>query len=254
MPQSVEEFARTVKSHLKTEVQREIQDGHAFFRTWYAGTLTRDQLGAFFQNAYFECFYALRALGRLLSLTPNRDAFRIISQNLADELGNGNVEHNHADLILRLAAFYGRPLGRVLEEGPVVPLVTLWSETACKYAERSFAAGLAGGTYFECAIPPRFAQQRKALIEHYGVELARLAWYDQHLSLEEAEAAGGKNITDAAVPGYGGDDVHVERQVALIATLARSTEEQQLALQAVSAVCDAKIKYYLQMNEIIGGA
>jgi hypothetical protein len=72
--------------------------------------------------------------------------------------------------------------------------------------------------------------------------------------MEAAEAAGGKSITEASVPGYGGDDVHVERQVGRIATFARSAEEQYLVLQAISAICDAKIKYYCQVNEMIAGA
>jgi pyrroloquinoline quinone (PQQ) biosynthesis protein C len=254
MAQSVEEFTRTVRSRLQDEVRREVQDGHDFFRKWYAGKLTRDQIGAFYQTIYFEACHAGRLLCRLLMVAPNRDAFNVIGQNMGEELGAGRIENSHPELILRLAARYGRPIGRVLEEGPVAPLATLWPDTGLQYAERSFAAGLSSFTYIEAGVPSRHAQQRKALVEHYGAERAQLEFHDQHLSLEAAESAGGKNITDASVPGYGGDDVHVERQVQHIAAFARSAEDQQLVLQCISATCDAKIKYYCQCNELIAGA
>lgn len=254
MTHSIEEFTRIVRARLKDEVQREVKDGHAFFRTWYAGKLTLDQIGAFYQTIYFEALHAGRLLGRLLSVAPNRDAFNVVAQNMGEELGAGHIENSHPELILRLAGRYGRSISRALEEGPVAPLATLWPETGIKYAARSFAAGLASFTYIEAGVPSRHAQQRRALVQHYGAEPALLAFHDQHLSMDAAESAGGTNITDASVPGYGGDDVHVERQVGHIATFARSTEEQHLVLQAISAICDAKIKYYCQVNELIAGA
>ncbi len=254
MSHSVEEFTRIIRSRLQDEARREVQDGHDFFRTWYAGKLTRDQVGAFFQTIYFEALHGVMALARVLSVAPSRDAFNVVAQNMGEELGSGRIENNHPELILRMAARYGRTISRIVEEGPVAPLATLWPETSMKYADRSFAAGLASITYIEASVPSRHAQQRKAMVEHYGAEPGLLAFYDQHLSMEAAEAAGGKNITDAAVPGYGGDDVHVERQVGTIATYARGPEEQHLVLQAISAICDAKIKYYHQVNKIIAGA
>ena len=254
MTQSVEEFTRIIRSRLRDEVQREVRDGHAFFRKWYAGKLTLDQIGAFYQTIYFEAIHAGRLLGRLMSVAPNRDAFNVIAQNMGEELGAGHIENSHPELILRLAGRYGRPIPRVLEEGPVAPLATLWPDIGIKYTDRSFAAGLSTFTYIEAGVPSRHAQQRRALVKHYGAEPALLAFHDQHLSMDAAEAAGGKNITDDAVPGYGGDDVHVERQVGRIATFARSAEEQQLVLQAISATCDAKIKYYCQVDEMVAGA
>lgn len=254
MTQSVAEFTSTLRSRLKDEWQRELQDGHAFFRTWYAGNLTREQVGAYCQTVYFEAFHAGRLLGRLLSVAPNRDGFNVVGANLGEEAGGLNIENSHPELILKLAAHYGRPTNQVLEEGPVAPLARHWPETGTKYADRSFAAGLACFTYHEVGIPARHVQLRRALVEHYGAPRVQLAYYDQHLSMEAAEEAGGKNITDPSVPGYGGDDVHVERQVGCIARVARSAEEQDLVLEAVSATCDAKIKYYLQLNELIAGA
>lgn len=254
MTQSVEDFTRTIRVRLHEEVRREVQDGHDFFRTWYAGKLTRDQVGAFYQTIYFEALHAGRLLGRLMSVAPNREAFNVVAQNVGEELGAGHVENSHPELILRLAGRYGRPIDRVLEEGPVAPLATLWPETGIEFADRSFAAGLASFTYIEAGVPSRHAQQRRALVEHYGAEPASLTFHDQHLSMEAAEAAGGKNITDASVPGYGGDDVHVERQVGHIAAFARTSEEQHLVLEAISAICDAKIKYYNQVNQIIASA
>lgn len=253
MTQSSEEFTRTVRSHLQVEVQREVRDGHDFFRKWYAGKLNHDKLGAFYQTVYFESCQAGRLLARLLMLAPDRDAFNVVGQNVAEELGAGNIENCHLELILKLAARYGRPIPRVLEEGPIAPLATLWGTTGLEYAERSFAAGLSCFTYIEAGVPARHSQQRKALVEHYGAERTQVAFHDQHLSLEAAEAAGGKNITDASVPGYGGDDVHVERQLAHVVRFARSEAEQKLVLQAISATCDAKIKYYNQCNELIAG-
>ncbi|HEY0195877.1 MAG TPA: iron-containing redox enzyme family protein [Kofleriaceae bacterium] len=253
MTQSPDEFARTVRAHLQVEVQREVRDGHAFFRKWYAGKLTLDQIGAFYQTVYFESCQAGRLLLRLLMLAPDRDVFNIIGQNVAEELGAGNIENCHLELILKLAGRYGRPIERVLEEGPIAPLATLWGSTGLEYAERSFPAGLSCFTYIEAGVPSRHSQQRKALVEHYGAQRSQVEFHDQHLSLEAAEASGGKNITDASVPGYGGDDVHVERQLAPIAKFARTAEEQQLVLQAISATCDAKIRYYNQVNELIAG-
>lgn len=235
-------------------MQREERDGHAFFRKWYAGKLTRDQIGAFYQTIYYEAVHAGRLLGRLLSVAPNRDAFNAVGQNLGEEGGSGDVQNSHPELILKLAARYGRPLSRVLEEGPIAPLATLWPETGIKYTDRCFSAGLVSFTYIETGVPSRHAQQRKALVEHYGAEPVQLGFHDQHLSLEAAEASGGKNITDAAVPGYGGDDVHVERQVGLVAANARTADERALVLEAISATCDAKIKYYNQVDELIAGA
>jgi pyrroloquinoline quinone (PQQ) biosynthesis protein C len=251
MTQSVDEFTRVVRSRLQDEVQREIRDGHAFFRRFYAGTLTLDQVGAFYQTVYFESLHAGRLLGRILSMAPNRDAFNVVARNFCEEMAGGDIEHSHPELVLGIAARYGRSNSRVLEEGPVAPLATLWPQTGIEFCDRSFAAGLASFTYIEAGVPSRHAQQRKALVEHYGAEPAQLTFHDQHLSMDAAEAAGGKNITDASVPGYGGDDVHVERQVAHIATFARSPEEQHLVLQTISAICDAKIKYYCQVNEMI---
>jgi len=254
MTQSVEEFTRTVRTRLRDEVQREVRDGHDFFRTWYAGKLTRDNIGAFYQTIYFESIHAGRLLGRILSVAPNRDAFNVVAQNMGEELGAGHIENSHPELILRIAGRYGRSIPRVLEEGPIASLAELWPQTGIDYAARSFAAGLASFTYIEAGVPSRHAQQRKALVEHYGAEPSLLTFHDQHLSLDAAAAAGGQNITDAQVPGYGGDDVHVERQVVHIATFARTAEDQQLVLEAISAICDAKIRYYQQCNEVIAGA
>lgn len=254
MTQSVEEFSRTIRSRLHDEVQREVQDGHSFFRKWYAGKLTREQVGAFYQTIYFEAMHAGRLLCKLLGTAPNREAFNVVGQNVAEELGAGQIENCHPELILRLAGRYGRPISRVLEEGPVAPLATLWPDVGLKYADRSFSAGLVTFTYIEAGVPARHSKQRRALVEHYGCEPASLGFHDQHLSLDAAEASGGKNITDEAIPGYGGDDVHVERQVGIVAANARTAEEQQLVLQALSATCDAKIKYYIQVDEIIAKA
>jgi pyrroloquinoline quinone (PQQ) biosynthesis protein C len=254
MTQSVEEFTRVIRARLQDEVRREVEEGHAFFRKWYAGKLTRDQIGAFYQTIYFEACHAGRLLCRLLMLAPGRDAFNVIGQNMGEELGAGQIENSHPELILRLAARYGRSIPRVLEEGPVAPLATLWPDTGLQFAEKSFAAGLVSFTYIEAGVPSRHSQQRRALVEHYGAEPANLGFHDQHLSLDAAEASGGKNITDASVPGYGGDDVHVERQVQHVAAHARTAEDQQLVLQSISATCDAKIRYYCQCNELIAGA
>lgn len=254
MTRSVEEFVRVMRSRLQEEVQREVRDGHGFFRKWYAGKLTRDHIGAFYQTIYFEAVHAGRLLGRLLSVAPDRDSFNVVCQNLGEEAGGGDIANSHPELILKLAARYGRPTSRVLEEGPVAPLATLWPDVGIRYADRSFSAGLASFTYIEAGVPSRHAQQRKALVEHYGAEPANLAFHDQHLSLEAAEESGGKNITDEAVPGYGGDDVHVERQAVRIAALARTDEDQQRVLESISATCDAKIKYYCQVDELIAGA
>lgn len=254
MSQSVDEFTRTIRARLQAEVPREVRDGHAFFRKWYAGKLTLDQIGAFYQTIYFEALHAGRLLGRLMSVAPNREAFNVVAQNVGEELGAGNIAHSHPELILGLAARYGRATPRVLEEGPVAPLATLWPEIGIKYADRSYSAGLVCFTYIEAGVPSRHSQQRKALVQYYGAETGQLAFHDQHLSMEAADAAGGKNITDDEVPGYGGDDVHVERQVSRVAKFARTDEEQQLVLQAISDTCDAKIKYYNQVNELVAGA
>ena len=130
---------------------------------------------------------------------------------------------------------------RKIEAHEVYPEIQAVYDQLRTLSFQSFLQGLAVLVTVEADLPKRHTHMRSALLAHYGVRAEDLKYYDEH------REGGGSSIQDGS--GYGGDDVHVAREVELLAKYARTEEERAKVLEAIATVFECRDRIVKSLNK-----
>jgi pyrroloquinoline-quinone synthase len=164
---------------------------HPFYLRWEAGTLDRDDLGAYAaQYRYFEAALPgfLRAVLDRLEPGPAMD---LIRGNLTDEESNPEP---HVVLFEGFAEAVGAV--ETAADGGTRQLL----DTYRNLTESSAAEGLAAVVAYEMQAPSIAASKADGLRRHYGIDPAGTKFWDLHASMDEAHARWGIEAVAALHP------------------------------------------------------
>jgi pyrroloquinoline-quinone synthase len=164
---------------------------HPFYRRWEAGTLDRDDLGAYAaQYRYFEAALPgfLRAVLDRLEPGPAMD---LIRSNLTDEESNPEP---HVVLFEGFAGAVGA-VDTAADKGTRGLL-----ETYRNLTESSAEEGLAAVVAYEMQAPSIAASKADGLRRHYGIDPAGTQFWDLHASMDEGHARWGIEAVAALNP------------------------------------------------------
>lgn len=206
-----------------------------FYNRFISGQLSRDELRAYYQRLYHECSYFVRLISLIHSQAPDRYSRELIARNIVEEYGQGTIENNHPYLAMKVGTCLGMSEKEIEDSGPTAEVEAYYGELF-GLARSSFIEGLAALCFHEADLPTRLSKMRKALLEHYGYKPEQLRYYDEHI-------AEGSSISDASLPGYGGDDVHVMRQVDCIERHAGTPAQKESVFEALRRTARARDVY-----------
>ena len=216
-----------------------------FFTKYANGELTEEALRDYYGVVYHECQYFVRCLSLIHAKAERKDAREIIAQNLCEEYANGEMCNNHPGLMLHFNASLGLD-PEVIEANQNPEIYKEWFATVWGMCQESFLEGLSMLCFHEHEVTTRFVAMRKALTTHYGAKDDDLRYFDEHIS------EGNEVIVDPKFPGYGGDDVHVARQLEVLVKYADSEESQQKVLDAIALAAEARTKLNQKFDESFG--
>lgn len=192
-----------------------------FFRKFVEGQLPREGLKEYYRHLYHECHHFVRFVSLVHAMADYKDARDFLARNLMDEFGHGKPGKDHPTLAMNIGRALGLS-GEEIEAHGLFPEVKAAFGKLQQLGLSSFLEGLTVLVVIEADLPLRHSAMREALTTHYGVDDAVLEYYHEHMANE-------------ANPGYGGDEVHVAREVDILAKYARTDEEQQKVRDAIAA-------------------
>lgn len=228
MALSTEAFTQKIYEQLGTLAQRQER---SFFGRFIQGQLSKPELQEYYRHLYHECTHFVRLVSAVHALAEEPDQRECLAMNLVEEYGFGKKGEDHPNLAKHIGVCVGVPEREIVEHG-VYPEVSGAFDRLRELAFSSFLEGLAILVTIEADLPIRHTMMRQALIEHYGLDPKDLRYYDEHRS--------GSDSSIKSDDGYGGDDVHVAREVALLAKYARTDEEQAKILRAIEVAFEAR--------------
>jgi pyrroloquinoline quinone (PQQ) biosynthesis protein C len=228
MPASPEQFEQDILAEL--EKHAEAQE-RGFFTEFIEGRLKRETLREYYKHLYHECTYFVRLVSAVHTFAEHRDQRLAIAQNFLEEYAFGEEGMDHPSLAMHIAKRFDWT-EEELEAHQVYPEVVRAYDRLRELALSSYLEGLAALVTVEADLPIRHTMMRQALIDHYGLDPADLRYYDEHRS------GGGSSVQDD--DGYGGDDVHVAREIAILAKYARTDEDQRRVKRAIAVTFEVR--------------
>lgn len=223
MPKSAEAFEEEIYN-LVGELTQEQEK--SFFRKLIEGQLTEDGLKGYYRHLYHECTHFVRLVSLVHSFAEERDQRETIAANFCEEYCNGQPGKNHPAMAMHVGVSLGLTEQEIEEHG-LLPEVKEAFEDVRQLAFGSFLEGLAVLTTIEFDLPLRHKIMRQALQNHYGLKDEDLEYYHEHME------DGG--VRDENMEGYGGDDVHVGRQVKVLTKYADTDEKQDAVRDAIKS-------------------
>jgi pyrroloquinoline quinone (PQQ) biosynthesis protein C len=196
-----------------------------FFQKLIAGELSRASLQEYYRHLYHECCAFVRLVSAVHVLAEEKDQREALGHNLVDEYGHGEAGMDHPSLAIRVGCAVGLTEDEILRHG-LYPELQAELDRVKALAQSSFLEGLAALVAIEADLPLRHKLMHEALTKRYGVNAKELRYYAEHMDGSDLAKAGGT---------YGGDDVHVGREVALIEKYATTPAEQARVLDAIRA-------------------
>lgn len=215
-----------------------------FFRKFVEGRLTRQSLQSYYKHLYHECCSFVRLVSAVHAFAEQRDQREALGHNLVDEYGHGERGMDHPSLAIRV----GRAVGlteQEIEEHGLFPEVAAEFEKLKALAFSSFIEGLAVLVTIEADLPIRHRLMHDALVQHYGVDAGELRYYAEHMQGSQVAKSGGS---------YGGDDVHVGREVALLEKYATTPQDRAKVLQAIRTAFEVRAKLIKVVDARCGDA
>lgn len=215
-----------------------------FFRKFVEGKLTREGLQGYYKHLYHECCGFVRLVSAVHALAEERDQREALGHNLVDEYGHGEKGMDHPALAIRV----GKAVGcreEDIEAHGLYPEVKAEFDRLKQLAFSSFIEGLAVLVAIEADLPMRHRLMHDALVQHYGVDAKELRYYAEHMMGSELQKAGGS---------YGGDDVHVGREVDLLAKYAVTDADKERVKNAIRTAFDVRARLVKAIDARCGAA
>ncbi len=240
MALSPKEFAKQIYASIDAQSRR--QD-RTFFGKFVEGKLSRDSLRGYYKHLYHECSTFVRLVSLVHAFAEERDQRETLAANFLEEYGKGAPGKDHPFLAMHVGTCFGLTEGEIEGSG-LLPEVREAFGRVRQVAMRSFIEGLAVLTTIEFDLPTRHSMMRNTLIHKYKINEKDLEYYMEHME--------GGGVKDGALPGYGGDDVHVARQVALLTKYAATDETQAAVLSAIDATFAMRATLVKALDEHFG--
>ena len=213
-----------------------------FFRKLIEGQVTKAGLREYYAHLYHECCSFVRLVSAVHAFAEERDQREALGHNLVDEYGHGEPGMDHPSLTLRISRSLGLTEDEVMAHG-LYPEVKAEFERLRALAFSSFLEGLAVLVTIEADLPIRHRIMRQALIERYGMKPEDLAYYAEHMDGSDSVKAGGS---------YGGDDVHVGREVKLLEKYATTEADREKVRAAIRTAFDVRNRLIRVLDERCG--
>lgn len=202
----------------------------AFFRKFAAGELSRAGLHEYYGHLYHECCAFVRLVSAVHVLAEEKDQREALGHNLVDEYGHGEPGMDHPSLAIRVGVALGLTEEAILKHC-LFPEVATELARIKKLAQSSFLEGLASLIAVEADLPLRHKVMFEALHKRYGVDAKELRYYAEHMDGSELAKAGGS---------YGGDDVHVGREIKLLEKYAVTDAERARVKDAIRTTFEVR--------------
>lgn len=242
MPLSPEDFEAAIYEDI---ADRAAAQERTFFHKFVEGQLSREGLKEYYRHLYHECTHFVRLVSGVHAMSEHRDQREVVAQNFIEEYGSGVPGQDHPSLAKHIGTCLGLTEAEIEAHG-VYPEVNAAFQRLKALALTSYIEGLAILVTIEADLPVRHTLMRNALINYYGLRAEDLKYYDEHRS--------GDSSTIQDDTGYGGDDVHVVREVKLLAKYARSDAEQQSVRDAIAAAFEARCVVIKALDTHCGSA
>jgi pyrroloquinoline-quinone synthase len=141
---------------------------HPFYQAWTEGHLPLDTLRAYARQYFHHVEAFPRAVSAVHSACPDRDARRMLAENLAEEEGIDAGKQDHATLWMMFACGLGESEADVRAQqlnGETQALI----DTFRKLSRQSYAAGLGALYAYESQFPGVASAKIEGLIDRYGI-------------------------------------------------------------------------------------
>ena len=204
-----------------------------YFVRFISGKFNRADLQNYHRLLYHVCHNFVKLVSAVHTHARNLEEREVVAQNFVEEYAFGKLEFNHPRLALEMAKRTGLTQ-EYIEKQPLPPGVQEAFSDIQRLAMSSFVEGLAALIVTESDLTRRHPPMRRALVEYYGVPAEQLKYYDEHISE-------GSSIRDSS--GYGGDEVHVAREIRLLASGCATGADQDAVRRAIQVTAQAHLKF-----------
>jgi pyrroloquinoline-quinone synthase len=141
---------------------------HPFYQAWTEGRLPLDTLRAYARQYFHHVEAFPRAVSAVHSACPDRDARRMLAENLAEEEGIEAGKQDHATLWMMFACGLGESEDGVRAQSLNAETQGL-IDTFRKLSRQSYAAGLGALYAYESQFPGVASAKIDGLIDRYGM-------------------------------------------------------------------------------------
>ena len=159
----------TVSAAIDLKVAERAMLSHPFYQAWTEGRLPLDTLRAYARQYFHHVDAFPRAVSAVHSACEERDARRMLAENLAEEEGIEAGKQDHASLWLMFACGLGESEASVREQR-LNPETEGLIDTFRKLSRRSYASGLGALYAYESQFPAVAAAKIEGLVDRYGVD------------------------------------------------------------------------------------
>jgi len=186
----------STSSHIDSRVAERAMLKHPFYQAWTEGRLPLDTLRDYARQYFHHVEAFPRAVSAVHSACPDRDARRMLAENLAEEEGLEAGKQDHASLWLMFACGLGEGEDAVRAQ-PLNPETQALIETFRRLSRQSYAAGLGALYAYESQFPGVASAKIEGLIDRYGIaDEETLRFFRVHESADVEHSAVCRELLD----------------------------------------------------------
>jgi len=186
----------TTSSLIDSKVAERAMLKHPFYQAWTEGRLPIGTLRAYARQYFHHVEAFPRAVSAVHSACPDRDARRMLAENLAEEEGIEAGKQDHVSLWLMFACGLGESADAVRGQdlnGETQELI----DTFRRLSRQSYAAGLGALYAYESQFPGVASAKIEGLIDRYGIiDEETLRFFRVHESADVEHSAVCRELLD----------------------------------------------------------
>ena len=186
----------TTSSLIDSKVAERAMLKHPFYQAWTEGRLPIETLRAYARQYFHHVEAFPRAVSAVHSACPDRDARRMLAENLAEEEGIEAGKQDHASLWLMFACGLGENEDEVRGQD-LNSETTALIDTFSRLSRQSYAAGLGALYAYESQFPGVASAKIEGLIDRYGIiDEETLRFFRVHESADVEHSAVCRELLD----------------------------------------------------------
>ena len=186
----------TTSSLIDSKVAERAMLKHPFYQAWTEGRLPIETLRAYARQYFHHVEAFPRAVSAVHSACPDRDARRMLAENLAEEEGIEAGKQDHASLWLMFACGLGESEDEVRGQD-LNSETTALIDTFSRLSRQSYAAGLGALYAYESQFPGVASAKIEGLVDRYGIkDEETLSFFRVHQSADVEHSAVCRSLLD----------------------------------------------------------